>query len=76
MAGLSAIGGQTSGRVDRGYSCPADALLFGWMLTIGICTAAAPLSARLDAPKPLLWPGLVLLLIGCGCLFLRLYVGE
>jgi hypothetical protein len=42
MAGLSAIGGQTSGRVDRGYSCPADALLFGWMLTIGICTAAAP----------------------------------
>jgi len=31
--------------VDRGYSCPANALLLGRVLRISLCTAAAPLSA-------------------------------
>jgi hypothetical protein len=76
MAGLSAIGGTNIRTVDRGYSCPADALLLGWVLRVSLCTAAAPLSARPDAPKPLLLPGLVLLPIGCGCLFYRLCFRE
>jgi hypothetical protein len=35
-----------------------------------------PPVCRLDAPKPLQLSGLVLLLIGCGCLFFLLYVGD
>ena len=45
MAGLSAGKGTNIRTADRGYSCPAYALLPGWMLTISLCTAAAPLSA-------------------------------
>ena len=45
MAGLSA-GKETNIRtVDRGYSCPAYALLLGSVLPVSLCTAVAPLSA-------------------------------